>query len=76
MKHGRISKKARQRELLIIAMLQQPTLEKAAAAVGISATTAWRISKTAEYFRKTTAAPAGMTSCNRSGGYNKPLGWL
>ena len=49
MKHGRISKKVRQRELLIIARLQQPTLEKAAAAVGISATTAWRISNTAEF---------------------------
>ena len=39
----------RQREQLILALLQQPGIEKAAAAVGISATTAWRISKTPEF---------------------------
>lgn len=32
-----------------MALLQQPTLEKAAAAIGISTTTAWRISKTPEF---------------------------
>jgi hypothetical protein len=48
MQSGRISKKAR-RELLIIALLQQPGLEKAASAAGMSATTAWRISKTQEF---------------------------
>jgi hypothetical protein len=39
----------RQREQLILALLQQPGIEKAAAAVGISTTTAWRISKTPEF---------------------------
>lgn len=37
------------REKLILAMLQQPTLEAAAAMVGISRATAWRISKTLEF---------------------------
>jgi hypothetical protein len=45
----RVSKKIQQREQLVLALLQQPTLEKAAAAAGISATTAWRISKTPEF---------------------------
>ncbi len=49
MRTGKISKKARQREQLILALLQQPTLEKAAASVGISTVTAWRISKTREF---------------------------
>ena len=39
----------RQREQLILALLQQPGLEKAAAAVGISTVTAWRITKTQEF---------------------------
>jgi len=34
---------------LILALLQQPGLEKAAAAVGISTVTAWRITKTEEF---------------------------
>jgi hypothetical protein len=46
---GKSSKKTRQRELLIQALLQQPGLEKAAAAAGISAVTAWRISQTPEF---------------------------
>ena len=37
------------REQLILALLQQPGLEKAAAVVGVSAITAWRISKTPEF---------------------------
>ena len=45
----RVSKKVQQREQLVLALLQLPTLEKAAAAVGISPTTAWRISKTPEF---------------------------
>jgi hypothetical protein len=45
----RLSKKTKQRQQLVLAMLQQPTLEKAAAAVGISSTTAWRIGKTPEF---------------------------
>jgi hypothetical protein len=49
MQLGRASKKARQRESLIQALLQQPGMEKAAAAVGISAITAWRISRTPEF---------------------------
>ena len=39
----------RQREQLILALLQQPGIEKAAAAVGISTVTAWRITKTQEF---------------------------
>jgi hypothetical protein len=46
---GKISKKARQREQLILALLQQPSLEKAAASIGVSTVTAWRISKTREF---------------------------
>jgi len=46
---GKSSKKTRQRELLIQALLQQPGLEKAATAAGISAVTAWRISQTPEF---------------------------
>jgi hypothetical protein len=46
---GRTSKKSRQREQLILAMLQQPTLEKAAECAAISTTTAWRITKTPEF---------------------------
>ena len=49
MQLGRISKKARQRESLIIALLQQPGLEKAAAVAGMSTATAWRISRTLEF---------------------------
>jgi hypothetical protein len=45
----RISKKQRQREQLILALLEQPGLEKAAASIGISSVTAWRISKTPEF---------------------------
>jgi hypothetical protein len=43
------SKRFRQREQLILALLQQPSLDKAAAVVGISSVTAWRISKTPEF---------------------------
>ena len=45
----KISKKVRQCERLILALLQQPSMEKAATSIGISAVTAWRISKTAEF---------------------------
>jgi hypothetical protein len=44
-----IMRRNRQREQLILALLQQPGLEKAAAAVGISTVTAWRITKTQEF---------------------------
>ena len=46
---GKASNKVRQRERLILALLQQPSLEKAAASIGISTVTAWRISKTPEF---------------------------
>jgi hypothetical protein len=55
MRTQKVSKKIRQREQLILALLQQPSMEKAAAAIGISTVTAWRISKTREFqeeFRK------------------------
>ena len=44
-----IMRRNRQREQLILALLQQPGMEKAAAAVGISTVTAWRITKTQEF---------------------------
>jgi hypothetical protein len=43
------SKQTRKRQQLIVAMLQQPGIEKAAASIGISGVTAWRISKTPEF---------------------------
>jgi hypothetical protein len=43
------SKKSRQREQLILALLQQPSLERAASTIGVSPVTAWRISKTPEF---------------------------
>ena len=43
------SKKNRQRQQLIEALLTQPNLEKAAAAAGISLSTAYRIRKTPEF---------------------------
>jgi hypothetical protein len=46
---NRVSKKVQQREQFILALLQNPTMEKAAAAAGISPTTAWRVSKTPEF---------------------------
>jgi hypothetical protein len=45
----RASKKSQRREQLIVALLQQSSLEKAAASMGISPVTAWRISKTPEF---------------------------
>jgi hypothetical protein len=49
---GRSSKKKWQREQLVIAMLQQPTWQKAAAAIGVSEVTAWRIRQTPEFQRE------------------------
>src|SRR5438445_13303691 len=49
MRTGKVSKKVGQREQLILALLQQPSLEKAAASIGISTVTAWCISKTKEF---------------------------
>ncbi len=49
MRIGRSTKKSRQRERFILALLQQPTLDKAAEVAGISPTTAWRITKTPEF---------------------------
>ena len=49
MSEPRVMRRARQREQLILALLQQPGIEKAAAAVGISTVTAWRITKTPEF---------------------------
>jgi hypothetical protein len=43
------TRRSRQREQLVRALLQQPGLEKAAAAIGISSVTAWRITKTPEF---------------------------
>ncbi|MFZ0937774.1 MAG: hypothetical protein WB579_16040 [Bryobacteraceae bacterium] len=45
----RSTKKTRQRERLIAALLQQHSLERAAESMGISRVTAWRIQKTPEF---------------------------
>jgi hypothetical protein len=50
-KREQSTKKSRQRGQLILAMLQHSTIEKAAVAIGISLSTAWRIRRTPE-FRK------------------------
>ena len=42
-------RKEQQRQQLVVALLQQPSIEKAAKSVGISPVTAWRISKTPEF---------------------------
>ena len=42
-------KRAQQRQRLIAALLQQPTVEKAAAEAGMSTVTAWRIRQSAEF---------------------------
>jgi hypothetical protein len=42
-------RRSRQREQLILALLQQPGLEKAATSIGISSATAWRMTKTVEF---------------------------
>jgi hypothetical protein len=42
-------RRSRQREQLILALLQQPGLEKAATSIGISSVTAWRVTKTLEF---------------------------
>jgi hypothetical protein len=49
---GRHSKKKWQREQLILAMLQQPTWQRAAASIGISEVTAWRVRQTPEFRRE------------------------
>jgi hypothetical protein len=46
------SKAKAQRERLIMAILQQPTLQKAAEAAGMSEVTAWRIRQTPEFQRE------------------------
>jgi hypothetical protein len=42
-------KRASRRERLLSAMLEHPTLKKAAASIGISYVTAWRVIKTPEF---------------------------
>jgi hypothetical protein len=50
------SRKSRQRERLILALLEQPRLSGAADAAGMSYPTAWRISKTPEFSQEYAAA--------------------
>jgi hypothetical protein len=47
--NGRSSKRTRQLEQLVAALLQQPNLEQAAKSLGISVSTAYRIRKTPEF---------------------------
>jgi hypothetical protein len=49
---GRHSKKKWRRQQLILAMLQQSTLQKAATSIGISEATAWRIRQTPDFLRE------------------------
>jgi hypothetical protein len=46
---GKTLKRANQRERLVQAMLEQPTIAKAADSIGISRATAWRIMQTPEF---------------------------
>jgi hypothetical protein len=43
------TKKVHQRQQLILALLQHPTIEKAAESISISTVTAWRTSRTPEF---------------------------
>jgi hypothetical protein len=45
------TRQSRQRDQLVLALLQQPGVEKAGASIGMSSATAWRISKTPEFKR-------------------------
>jgi hypothetical protein len=58
----------RQRDLLVLALLQQPGIEKAAAVAGISSATAWRITKTPEFKEEYRQA--------RWDAFSQALGWL
>lgn len=49
---GRVSKKKWQRQQLILAMLQHATWQRAAASMGMSEATAWRIRQTPEFERE------------------------
>lgn len=62
----RSAKKTRQRERLIAALLQQPTLEKAAESMGISRVTAWRIQKTPEFQKEYRQALRAVVSQARA----------
>ena len=46
MSQPRVNRRKSRRERLILALLHQPNVERAAPAVGISSVTAWRITKT------------------------------
>ena len=56
METGKSARRSRQREQLILALLQQPSFPKAAASIGMSATTAWRTSKTSAFEEEYRAA--------------------
>ena len=49
---NRTTKRSKQRQELIVEMLRQTTMQKAAAAVGISEATAWRIRQMPEFKRE------------------------
>src|SRR5437764_689814 len=64
MSEPRVTRRRRQREQLIMALLQQPAIEKAAAAVGISPVAAGRISKTPELTEESRQAIIEVCSCD------------
>jgi hypothetical protein len=56
MQSNQSPRKSRQRERLILALLEQPSLSRAAEAAGMSYPTAWRITKTPEFCQEYAAA--------------------
>jgi len=73
----KISKQACQREPLILALLQQPSVEKAATSIGIYTVTAWRIWKTAEFkagYRKAREEAYSQTVARLPPARQSPLG--
>jgi hypothetical protein len=64
---GKAPKRNRQREQLIIALLQQSSLEKAAASAGVSVSTAFRIRKTPEFQTESSTKVLCRVVVNRVG---------
>ena len=73
----KISKQACQREQLILALLQQPSVEKAATSIGIYTVTASRTWKTAEFkagYRKARGEAYSQTVARLPPARQSPLG--
>ena len=73
MQKGKVSRKDQQREKLILALLQQPNLDKAAESIGMSKATAWRIMRTSEFeeqFRRARRQTFSQTTARLQHGSN------